>query len=82
MFYLPESFQVLIQAFSSGFTRPSFRRFTWLTVAAILTLGSHTVNPRTFCLATRTYFYIQDGELRGCTAKQRKLLLYGLAPAL
>ena len=36
MLCLPQAFQVLIQAFSPGFTRPSFRRFAWLTVSAIV----------------------------------------------
>lgn len=58
MLVLPESFQVLIQAFASGFTRPSFRRFVWLTFAAILTLGSRTVS--NLC---RTLEVFQDGHL-------------------
>ena len=44
MLCLPQAFQDLIQGFAGGFTRPSFRRFVWLTVASILTLGSHTVS--------------------------------------
>jgi hypothetical protein len=44
MLYLPKAFQELIQSFAPAFTRPSFRRFTWLVVAAILTLGSHTIS--------------------------------------
>lgn len=58
MLCLPESFQTLIQTFASGFTRPSFRRFVWLTVAAILTLGTHTVS--NLC---RTLEVFQDGHL-------------------
>lgn len=43
MLYFPKAFQDLIQTFAGSFTRPSFRRFAWLTMAGILTLGSHTV---------------------------------------
>ena len=44
MLRTPKLFQELIQSFSHAFTRPSFRRFTWLVFAAILTLGSHTTS--------------------------------------
>jgi DDE superfamily endonuclease len=53
----PKAFQVLIQSFSSAFTRPSFQRFAWLVIAAILTLGTHTVSN-----LLRTLEAFQDGH--------------------
>jgi len=41
---VPKQFQVLIQSFAPTFTRPSFLRIMWITVAAILTVGSRTVS--------------------------------------
>lgn len=43
MLYSPKAFQDLLQCFQPAFTRPSFKRFSYLVMAAILTLGSHTV---------------------------------------
>jgi hypothetical protein len=43
MLYFPEGFQDLLQCFQPAFTRPSFCRFSYLVMASILTLGSHTV---------------------------------------
>lgn len=58
MLFLPKTFQDLFQAFSGAFTRPSFHRFVWLAVAAILTLGSHTISN-----LLRTLEAFQDGHI-------------------
>ena len=58
MLCTPKGFQDLVQCFRSEFTRPSFNRFTWLLMAGILTLGSHTVS--NLCRTLETF---QNGHL-------------------
>ncbi len=57
---LPQSFSQLLEHFTPAFTRPTFRRFCLLLLAAIMTIGARTVSN---LLRTLDFFYFSIWRL-------------------